>query len=316
MFIEKLKDLMKVNLKLFDGEGGESGTPIQGTPSQGSETVVNAPQQNQSPISRRNQDPNQPKVIYGKVEDSTMGIANPPQGTNPEAERLAQYQNFKEDFKDLHGKDVESIIKDRFKKYNGIEQQLGQYDPLVSLVKEKYKTDDLTQLHAKLQEELFETLAETEEYDGLTIEQIRQIETTKRENAELRNRFDSQEQEKVINQKIADWYKQADELKAEYPDFNLDDHANNEKFVKLLDAGIDVKTAYEITNIDTIKANVAKKMEQNVVQNIQAKGLNRPKENGLNTTPGVIVKSDPSKFTKQDRLEIARRAKMGESIKL
>lgn len=42
----------------------------------------------------------------------------------------------------------------------------------------------------------------------------------------------------------------------------------------------------------------------------------RPKEGGLSSIPPVVVKSDPSKWTKEDRAEIRRRVARGERIEL
>ena len=50
-----------------------------------------------------------------------------------------------------------------------------------------------------------------------------------------------------------------------------------------------------------------------IEDNIKAKG-NRPQESAAKGTQGVIIKSDPSKLTAEDRAEIARRVMMGEEI--
>ena len=53
--------------------------------------------------------------------------------------------------------------------------------------------------------------------------------------------------------------------------------------------------------------------EKMVANNVRAKG-NRPAENGTNAQSAFTVKDDPSKLTKQDFEEIARRVARGEII--
>jgi hypothetical protein len=88
--------------------------------------------------------------------------------------------------------------------------------------------------------------------------------------------------------------------------------------VRLLQNGIDVKTAFETIHHDEILSGAmmqtAEAVRKNVTDSIKARGL-RPSENGINAQAGVIVKNDVSKLTPQDRAEIARRARMGETIK-
>ena len=87
----------------------------------------------------------------------------------------------------------------------------------------------------------------------------------------------------------------------------------------MLRAGVPVRDAYEVSHLGDIQARNAAKaaaeMEKRVMDNVRAKGM-RPNENGTTSQPGVIVKNDPSKFTKADREEIARRVRRGERIVL
>jgi regulator of replication initiation timing len=161
------------------------------------------------------------------------------------------------------------------------------------------------------------TYEEIADRDGLTVEQVERIMQLRSENEYLRSlaqEKQTHEKEQQINETVAGWYKQADEMKPQYPDFNLDEWAGNSQFMQLLQSGIDVRTAYEVVNIDNIKANVAKTMEQNVYQNVRAKGQ-RPVENATKIVPGVVVKASVKDLDAKDRAEIARRVSMGETIK-
>ena len=292
---------------MFDGEGsGDSSA----TTSTGSNTA-NAPQNTSSTQ----------KVIYGKqVEDESEADLDEPSSEGPNAQddnktipdRKESFARFKEEYKDLYGQEVESIIKGRFKKYAGIEQQMAQQNPIIDLLMEQHGVNDLDKLFDILQETTLESVADKE---GLTIEQAKEMMKLKNENKMFKNKVQTEEQEQIINQRVADWYRQSDVLKQTYSDFSLQEWANNPQFMGLLEANIDVKTAYEICNLDNIKTNTAKQTEKAVVENIKVKGI-RPTENGLNQTPGVVIKSRVEEFTKEDRAEIARQVMMGKKIVL
>ena len=107
--------------------------------------------------------------------------------------------------------------------------------------------------------------------------------------------------------------------RALYPGFDLEKESKNPQFLSMLRAGVPVQTAYEVIHMDDIKAGVAqttaRRTEKQVVDGIRAKG-SRPPENGTSSQSAFTVKDDPSKWTKQDRAEIARRVARGETIKL
>lgn len=113
------------------------------------------------------------------------------------------------------------------------------------------------------------------------------------------------------------WYAEGEQLKADYPDFDLGTEARNPQFLSMLKSGVPVKLAYEVLHMDGIKAVVAQaaaqRTEKQVVDGIRAKGA-RPPENGTAAQSGFTVKDDVSKLTKKDRAEIARRAARGERI--
>ena len=139
-----------------------------------------------------------------------------------------------------------------------------------------------------------------------------------KENAEKTKALQEIERRENANRAYAEWQRQSESLKTRYPNFSLESEARNPQFVKLLQNGIDVKTAFETIHHDEILSGAmmqtAQAVRKNVTDTIKARGL-RPSENGINAQAGVIVKNDVSKLTPKDRAEIARRARMGETIK-
>lgn len=287
---------------LFDGEGaGASATAP--TPGQGTSTVSAANGQQQQPS----------VVVYGKQETNTAGAntqAQPEGNTITPEEKQAAYAKFKAEYKDLYDTDVQGHIKQRLGKYKQYEAQVAQVNPLLDVLSEIYGTNDISDLINKVQGESLQAAAEEA---GMTVEQYKKVLNLKLENKRLAQKDQSEQEARILNEKIKGWYDEADKVKEQYPDFDLKQWSGNDDFVKLLEAGISVKSAYEVCNIDGIKAQTAKQAETNTVNNIKSRNQ-RPFEAALNQTPGVIVKNDPSSLTKADREEIAKRAARGEKI--
>ena len=93
----------------------------------------------------------------------------------------------------------------------------------------------------------------------------------------------------------------------------------NEDFGRLLLAGVDVKSAYQVIHQDEIipavmqhTANVVKKK---VTNNIAANGR-RPSEGGISSQSASVTKTDVSKLTNAEMDELIRKARNGERIVL
>ena len=98
----------------------------------------------------------------------------------------------------------------------------------------------------------------------------------------------------------------------------LNAEMKNPKFLDLLRANIDLRTAYEVLNNDKIipaaMQFTAKQVEQKLTNKIVANGA-RPSENGMTSQSASLTKSDVSQLTPEDRREIARRVARGEKIR-
>lgn len=151
----------------------------------------------------------------------------------------------------------------------------------------------------------------------MNVEQYKQFQKLQRENAALLQAQRQRQSQQAAQQQLQKWYAEGEQLKADYPDFDLGTEARNPQFLSMLKSGVPVKLAYEVLHMDGIKAGVAQaaaqRTEKQVVDGIRAKGA-RPPENGTAAQSGFTVKDDVSKLTKKDRAEIARRAARGERI--
>lgn len=316
--------LINLNLKLFDGAGagasGGDGTG-EGTATMGEET-------NTSSVAEKNNRANDlSKVVYGKQEDTPQTdidthVADGNETTVTEKtidERKAEFEKLIQgDYKDIYTEKFQETFNKRFKETKILESQVEKVSPLVDMLSARYGVDaqDLDSLLQAIEED--ESFYEEEALEkGLTVEQLKEMKKMERENAQLRKVFEQSKAQEEANKIYSQWLEQGETLKEVYPNFELNNEVQNEDFVKLLQNGIDVKTAYEVIHKDEIIGGAmqytAQQVQQKVVNNIKARG-NRPTENGISSQSAAVTKTDVNSLSKKDREEIDRRVQRGEKI--
>lgn len=322
----KIRKLLQLNLRLFEGGAG-AGAGASGGEGTG-EGAVSTGETNNTSVAEKNTRSKNPlaNVVYGKqaeeLEQSQVDNGNEPETIVTEKsveERKAEFEKLiKGDYKDLFGERVQSIIDNRFKETKTLETQLQQLNPVLEMLSSKYGVDasDLESLSKAIEED--NSFYEQEAIDkGLTVEQLKEIKRIERENSELKRAAQERQAREQASKTYAEWMNQSESLKEFYPTFDLQTESQNEDFVKLLQNGIDVKTAYEVIHKDEIIGGAmqytAQQVQQQVVNNIKARN-SRPSENGLSSKGAVITKKDVNSLSRKDREEIERRVMRGEHI--
>lgn len=310
----------RMNLCLF-GEGAAAGAPAGGS-AEGSATGSNAG------VAAQKTQPE--KVVYGIQENEGAVVENNTQAEENTTKNDAQTQSdpvdkgkafedmIKGDYKEQFDARVKQILDRRFKAQEDLEKFKADSQEILDIMYAKYGVKDLKSLQKAVQDDdsYFEEAAEAE---NLTVEQYKYKLKLEKENEAKDMMLRELKRREYADRTLAEWRRQGEALKARYPKFDLDaEAAANPQFGKLLENGIDVKTAFETIHHDEILSGAmlqtANAVRKNVTDSIKARGL-RPSENGINAQAGVIVKNDVSKLTPKDRAEIARRARMGETIK-
>lgn len=133
-------------------------------------------------------------------------------------------------------------------------------------------------------------------------------------------RRQEQNMRRAAEETAARWSREADELTAQCPDFDLGAALNDDRFCALLRAGVDVRTAWFALHaqalLETACLRAGRSAEQRMAEHIRARGL-RPAENGLGSGgAGIVVRPDVSRMSRADRAELAARAERGERVKL
>ena len=152
---------------------------------------------------------------------------------------------------------------------------------------------------------------------GTSVQNVKATRKMERENAQLRAAMQENNRREQAAQQYATWMQQAQEAKRIYPSLDLDVEARNPQFVQLLQAGIDVGSAYLVLHKDEIipaaMQHTARTVEKKLTSAIAA-GSGRPAENGTGAQGAAAVKSDVTQLTGKDLAEVHRRVARGERI--
>ena len=310
---------LKLNLQLFaEGAGaGASGTGAEGS---SGVTGVNAVPQSKgvksNPLAN---------VVYGKQDDAAQNANVQKEATGVDTvvqqpDRNAEFEKLiKGEYKDLYDARMQDTIQKRLK---GTKETVDKYNalsPTLELLAKKYGVDasDVDALNKAISED--DAYYEEEALErGVTVEQLKEIKKIEKDNAELKRQLQEKNAKEKGAQLYAQWMDQAEKTKAYYPSFDLRAEMQNPKFVDLLKANIDVRTAFEVIHKDDIlpaaMQYTAKTVEKKITDKIIANGA-RPNENGISSQSATVVKSDVSQLSKADRDEIKRRVALGEKIK-
>lgn len=344
-----LKTMLNVSLGLFDG-GGAAGAGAAAGASGGAEGAPSAQGETNASrgSTRRGKSGEYANVVFGKQSSAPAESAEKGASGNEGGKTMQQPaaaadgkqggENLRQEFldlvngkyKDIYTTETQRIINDRFKKEKANEQRLSAQQPIIDALMQHYGIEDgdLAKLRASFDGDdamngvLFSKAAEEA---GMSVEQYRKYLQVQQENISLKQQEEARRRQQQADAAYNEWMRQAAELTGtaeapgKYPSFDLATEAKNPRFLAMLRAGVPMQHAYEVTHLTDIlasnAASTARETEKRIVDNVRAKGM-RPNENGTTSQPAVTVKSDPSKFTKADRAEIARRVRQGERIVL
>lgn len=240
-------------------------------------------------------------------------------------ETVDEWSSIREKYKDKIGEEIQGAIQKRFKNQQSFEDNYNDLlDGLAPLFL-KYKLDisDVEGLKNALATD--DTLLEDTAFDeGLTPEAVRERLMQQRENARLQKELERLKEEQMEAQASKEaydqynsWVREAEELKALYPNFDLATELENEEFRDdLINSGKPLRKAYESAHLEEIIQGAiqttASKVRESVTNNIKARGM-RPSENG--TRGGsVSVKKNVNELTDKDIDRIYKRVKMGDTI--
>lgn len=300
-------------LQLFaDGGGGEGSGTGAGTAAAAADGQTSAAFAQQQTKGAKNPLAN---VQYGNEADPAAAG----QGERIADDRAAQFDALiKGDYKDLYEARLKDTIAKRLK---GTEDTVARYNaisPVLGLLADKYgvKADDIEALSKAIEDD--ETFYEDEALEkGLTVQQVKEMRKMKRENEALKAQMNQRKSQEQADQTYAAWIGEAEKIKEIYPSFDLRGELQNPQMQRLLLAGVPMMDAFKAIHSDEIISGAMRFTAGQVAQKVAnsvAAGRKRPSEGAMGGQGAVVTKRDVSQLTKEDRLEIIRRAERGAKI--
>lgn len=230
------------------------------------------------------------------------------------------------DYKEEFAKRTQQIINSRFKASKAMERQIASMQPVMQALAARYGLDaNDPNLASRAMQALDSDdawLEDEADRQGLTVAQLKENQRRDAELNRLRTAMASHEREQAAANQYEDWLRQGEAVAQIYPGFDVQAEADaNPEFVALLQKGINVQTAYEITHKDELIGgaiqHAVQTAQKRTVDNIRARGM-RPDEAGAgrHTQAARIVKSDPAEWSAEEVSKAAEMARMGKKIYL
>ena len=222
---------------------------------------------------------------------------------------------YKEDFE----KSIQKAIGRRMSGARANEQKLAAIQPIMQALASKYGVSDVNDIAsiAKYVDE-DESLYEDAAYKaGMSVDQYKRFSRIEAENQRLNAEKDRNEQRQRAQEQYNKWVAEAEEVKATFPNFELDTMLQDEQFQNLLRAGVDLKHAYMAMEGDNILPEVmgytAQQVAKKTAATIAQRGA-RPTEGGMSGQAAAKATTDVSKLSNAEIEDLVRRASSGERI--
>ena len=297
-----------LDLRLFDGGAGEAA-------SGGADAATQAAAPAGKPTKAQLR-----QVVYGaEAREQAPGQARGAAG-GPGASGEAGAESFDElirgKYKAEYDKRVQEQLARRFRQHEQLQARQARLEPMLEILAGKYGVDarnvDALAKAVESDEALYEAEANEQ---GIPLEQYRRMKQIERENNRFKAVVEDAQRRQNAERIYGEWMRQVESAKAVYPGLRFEAELGNPDFLRLLRAGVDVRAAYEVVHRDEIIGGAmqftAQKVAGKVASDVRARGA-RPQENGAGAqSPSVMRKTHAGELTRDDVLEIARRAKKG-----
>ena len=241
------------------------------------------------------------------VEDTGVTPADAAQ-ENP-SDPGAEFESLiKGKYKEQYDSRVQDTVRKRLRSSHETVEKFNALMPMLDLLGQHYGvgSEDVRAL-AKAVEGDDTFYRKQAQAQGMEPDQLRAIRALEQENAGLKQAAARQQFYRMADV----WKMQAENVKKEYPDFDMNTECRNPRFRQLLLSGVDVDTAYLVLHRDAVVQSA-----RQMVASAVAAGAARPSENGTQGQSGAVSRFDVAAMTRKDREAIRRRAARGEQIRL
>lgn len=246
---------------------------------------------------------------------------------SPEERRKAFGELLRGEYADLTEELMQNAVTEATRRLEASPAMKG----LMQALQEKYGTDanDLVALTEAVRngavkdDAYYEKLAMEKGVSTRTARELDKLESQNKHLTEQQQMIQQMERQRVQQARIAElqagWDREAEQLKAQYPDFNMAEVLANPEVEKMMRSGVSMTNAYRSAYFDHIlkqqQAATARQVEQGVVNRMQQRNA-RPGENGTRPGSAVQTEIDVSHMSRKEMEEIEKRAMRGEVITL
>lgn len=246
---------------------------------------------------------------------------------SPEERRKAFGELLRGEYADLTEELMQNAVTEATRRLEASPAMKG----LMQALQEKYGTDanDLVALTEAVRngavkdDAYYEKLAMEKGVSTRTARELDKLESQNRHLTEQQQMIQQMERQRAQQARIAElqagWDREAEQLKAQYPDFNMAEVLANPEVEKMMRSGVSMTNAYRSAYFDHIlkqqQAATAQQVEQGVVNRMQQRNA-RPGENGTRPGGAVQTKIDVSHMSRKEMEEMEKRAMRGEVITL
>ena len=212
-------------------------------------------------------------------------------------------------FREVFGKRVKKASFERSKGLRATAERFNSFSPAMEVLAARYgmSVDD-------------PKLAETIAADKSLLENLAMENgnTTEVEFELARARNAQKRAEDMVHQVMAEremsgWMQQAEELKLEHPEFDLETEIQDPVFQQLLRNGVTMDAAYMAIHWNDVKQKVVADAQKKATDAVAA-GKKRPRENGIGSQAGAAMQADPAKMSSDEFREYMKRVERGERI--
>lgn len=246
---------------------------------------------------------------------------------SPEERRKAFGELLRGEYADLTEELMQNAVTEATRRLEASPAMKG----LMQALQEKYGTDanDLVALTEAVRngavkdDAYYEKLAMEKGVSTKTARELDKLESQNKQLTEQQQMIQQMERQRAQQARIAElqagWDREAEQLKAQYPDFNMAEVLANPEVEKMMRSGVSMTNAYRSAYFDHIlkqqQAATARQVEQGVVNRMQQRNA-RPGENGTRPGGAVQTKIDVSHMSRKEMEEMEKRVMRGEVITL
>lgn len=246
---------------------------------------------------------------------------------SPEERRKAFGELLRGEYADLTEELMQNAVTEATRRLEASPAMKG----LMQALQEKYGTDanDLVALTEAVRngavkdDAYYEKLAMEKGVSTKTARELDKLESQNKHLTEQQQMIQQMERQRAQQARIAElqagWDREAEQLKAQYPDFNMAEVLANPEVEKMMRSGVSMTNAYRSAYFDHIlkqqQAATARQVEQGVVNRMQQRNA-RPGENGTRPGGAVQTKIDVSHMSRKEMEEMEKRVMRGEVITL